>query len=62
MTRKEQNIIFDRLNKLQSTIDYNMDLYRQTGEDLYNTRADMYRAMLFGVRGVAIELGLISED
>lgn len=62
MTRKEQNIIFDRLNKLQSTIDYNMDLYRQTGEDLYNTRADMYRAMLFGVRGVAIELGLIGED
>ena len=46
MTRKEQNIIFDR----------------QTGEDLYNTRADMYRAMLFGVRGVAIELGLIGED
>nr|DAG39779.1 MAG TPA: hypothetical protein [Bacteriophage sp.] len=62
MTRKEQNIIFDRLNKLQSTIDYNMNLYRQTGEDLYNTRADMYRAMLFGVRGVAIELGLIGED
>ncbi len=62
MTRKEQNIIFDRLNKLQSTIDYNMNLYRQTGKDLYNTRADMYRAMLFGVRGVAIELGLISED
>ena len=62
MTRKEQNIIFDRLNKLQSTIDYNMDLYRQTGEDLYNTRADMYMAMLFGVRGVAIELGLIGED
>ncbi len=31
MTRKEQNIIFDRLNKLQSTIDYNMNLYRQTG-------------------------------
>lgn len=61
MTRKEQNIIFDRLNKLQSTIDYNMDLYRQTGEDLYNTRADMYRAMLFGVRGVAIELGLIDD-
>ena len=62
MTRKEQNIIFDRLNKLQSTIDYNMNLYRQTGEDLYNTRADMYRAMLFGVRGVAIELGLMGED
>nr|DAF34067.1 MAG TPA: hypothetical protein [Bacteriophage sp.] len=62
MTRKEQNIIFDRLNKLQSTIDYNMNLYRQTGVDLYNTRADMYRAMLFGVRGVAIELGLIGED
>lgn len=62
MTRKEQNIIFDRLNKLQSTIDYNMNLYRQTGEDLYNTRADMYRAMLFGVRGVAKELGLIGED
>lgn len=34
MTRKEQNIIFDRLNKLQSTIDYNMNLYRQTGKDL----------------------------
>lgn len=62
MTRKEQNIIFDRLNKLQSTIDCNMNLYRQTGKDLYNTRADMYRAMLFGVRGAAIELGLISED
>ena len=62
MTRNEQNIIFDCLNKLQSTIDYNMNLYRQTGKDLYNTRADMYRAMLFGVRGVAIELGLISED
>lgn len=61
MTRKEQNIIFDRLDKLQSTIDYNMNLYRQTGEDLYNTRADMYRAMLFGVRGVAIELGLIDD-
>lgn len=61
MTRKEQNIIFDRLNKLQSTIDYNMNLYRQTGKDLYNTRADMYRAMLFGVRGVAIELGLIDD-
>lgn len=62
MTRKEQNIIFDRLTKLQSTIDYNMNLYRQTGKDLYNTRADMYRAMLFGVRGVAIELGLIDDD
>lgn len=62
MTRKEQNIIFDRLNKLQSTIDYNMNLYRQTGKDLYNTRADMYRAMFFGVRGVAIELGLIDDD
>ena len=62
MTRKEQNIIFDRLNKLPSTIDYNMNLYRQTGKDLYNTCADMYRAMLFGVRGVAIELGLIDDD
>lgn len=61
MTRKEQNIILDRLNKLQSTIDYNMNLYRQTGKDLYNTRADMYRSMLFGVRGVAIELGLIDD-
>lgn len=62
MTCKERNIILDRLNKLQSTIDYNMNLYRQTGEDLYNTRADMYRAMLFGVRGVALELRLIGED
>lgn len=61
MTRKEQNIIFGRLNKLQSAIDYNVNLYRQTGKDLYNTRADMYRAMLFGVRGVAIELGLIDD-
>lgn len=61
MTRKEQNIILGRLDKLQSTIDYNMNLYRQTGKDLYNTRADMYRAMLFGVRGVAIELGLIDD-
>lgn len=31
MTRKEQNIILDRLNKLQLTVDYNNDLYRQTG-------------------------------
>lgn len=61
MTRKEQNIILGRLEKLQSTIDYNVNLYRQTGKDLYNTRADMYRAMLFGVRGVAIELGLIDD-
>lgn len=61
MTRKEQNIILGRLDKLQSTIDYNMNLYRQTGKDLYNTRADMYRAMLFGVRGVAIELRLIDD-
>lgn len=61
MTRKEQNIILGRLDKLQSAIDYNMNLYRQTGKDLYNTSADMYRAMLFGVRGVAIELGLIDD-
>lgn len=62
MTCKERDIILDRLNKLQSTIDYNMNLYRQTGEDLYNTRADMYRAMLFGVRGVTLEIRLIGED
>ena len=61
MTRKEQNIIFDRLNKLQATVDYNMNRYRQTGNDSYNTRADLYRAMLFGVRGIAIELKLIDE-
>lgn len=47
MTLKEQNIILDRLNKLQSTVDYNNDLYRD---------------MLFGVRGIAIELGLVGED
>lgn len=36
MTRKEQNIILDRLNKLQLTADYNNDLYRQTGDEIYN--------------------------
>lgn len=43
MTRKEQNIILDRLNKLQLTVDYNNDLYRQTGDEFYNTYADLYR-------------------
>ena len=62
MTRKEQNIILDRLNKLQLTADYNNDLYRQTGDEIYNTYADLYRAMLFGVRGIAIELGLVGKD
>jgi hypothetical protein len=61
MSRKEQNIILDRLKKLQATIDYNMSLYRQTGDDFYNTYADTYRAMLYGVRGIAIELGLVGE-
>lgn len=46
MTRKEQNIILDR----------------QTGNEIYNTYADLYRGMLFGVRGIAIELGLVGED
>lgn len=55
MTRKEPKIILDRLNKLQLTVDYNNDLYRQTG-------ADLYRAMLFGVRGIAIELGFVGKD
>lgn len=62
MTRKEQNIILDRLDKLQSTVTYNSDLYRQTGDEVYNTYADLYQAMLFGVRGIAIELGLVGED
>ena len=62
MTRKEQNIILDRLNKLQLTVDYNNDLYRQTGYEFYNTYADLYLAMLFGVRGIAIELGLVGKD
>lgn len=62
MIRKEQNIILDRLNKLQLTVDYNNDLYRQTGNELYNTYADLYRAMMFGVRGIAIELGLVGKD
>nr|DAI69150.1 MAG TPA: hypothetical protein [Bacteriophage sp.] len=62
MTRKEQNIILDRLDKLQSTVNYNSDLYRQTGDEVYNTYADLYQAMLFGVRGIAIELGLVGED
>lgn len=62
MTRKEQNIILDRLNKLQLTVDYNSDLYRQTGDEVYNTYADLYRAMLFGVRSIAIELGVVGKD
>ena len=62
MTRKEQNIILDRLNKLQLTVDYNNDLYRQTGDEFYNTYANLYRAMLIGVRGIAIELGLVGKD
>lgn len=61
MTRKEQNIILDRLNKLQLMVDYYNDLYRQTGAEFYNTYADLYRAMLFGVRGIAIELGLVGK-
>lgn len=62
MTRKEKNIILDRLEKLQATVDYNMRLYRQTGAEVYNEHADTYRAMLYGVRGIAIELGLVSKD
>ena len=62
MTRKEQNIILDRLDKLQATVDYNNNLYRQTGDEVYNTYVDLYRAMLFGVRGIAIELGLVGND
>lgn len=62
MTRKEQNIILDRLNKLQLTVDYNSDLYRQTGDEVYNTYADLYRAMLFGARSIAIELGVVGKD
>lgn len=62
MTRKEQNIILGRLDKLQATVDYNNNLYRQTGDEIYNTYADLYRAMLFGVRGIAIELGLDGKD
>lgn len=62
MTRKEQNIILDRLNKLQLTVNYNSDLYRRTGDEIYNIYADLYRAMLFGVRGIAIELGLVGKD
>lgn len=61
MTHKEQNIILDRLNKLQMTVDYNMNLYRQTGNDSFNTNADLYRAMLYGVRGIAIELGIVCK-
>lgn len=62
MTREEQNIILKRLDKLQSTVDYYMGLYRQTGKDVYNDYADLYRAMLYGVRGIALELGLVGED
>lgn len=47
MTLKEQNIILDRLDKLQATVDYNNNLYR---------------AMLFGARGIAIELGVVGND
>lgn len=61
MTHKEQNIILDRLNKLQTTVDYNMNLYRQTGNDSFNTNADLYRAMLYGARGIALELGIVRE-
>lgn len=61
MTHKEQNIILDRLNKLQMAVDYNMNLYRQTGNDSFNTNADLYRAMLYGARGIAIELGIVRE-
>lgn len=62
MTRKEKNIILDRLEKLQVTVDYNMRLYRQTGAKAYYEHADTYRAMLYGVRGIAIELGLVGQD
>lgn len=62
MTRKEQNIILKRLDKLQLTVDYYTNLYRRTREDCYNEYADLYRAMLYGVRGIALELGLVGED
>lgn len=62
MTREEQNIILKRLDKLQLTVDYYMGLYRQTRKDCYNDYADLYRAMLYGVRGIALELGLVGED
>lgn len=62
MTRKEKNMILDRLEKLQATVDYNMKLYRQTGTEAYNEYADTYRSMLYGVRGIAIELGLVGKD
>lgn len=62
MTREQENIILKRLDKLQLTVDYYMGLYRQTGKDFYNDYADLYRAMLYGVRGIALELGLVGED
>lgn len=62
MTRKEKNTIIDRLEKLQARVDYNMCLYRLTGNDAYNEHADTYRAMLYGARGIAIELGLVGEE
>ena len=62
MTRKEKNMILDRLDKLQATVDYNMRLYRQTGSEDYSDHADTYRAMLYGVRGIAIELGIVGKD
>lgn len=62
MTRKEKNMILDRVERLQAAVDYNMRLYRQTGVEAYNENADTYRAMLYGVRGIAIELGLVGQD
>lgn len=62
MTRKEKNIILDRLKKLQATVDYNMRRYRETGVEAYNEHADTYRAMLYGVRGIALELGIVGKD
>lgn len=62
MTREEQNIILKRLDKLQLTVDYYMNLYRRTRKDCYNDYAALYRAMLYGVRGIALELGIVGED
>lgn len=31
-------------------------------KDFYNDYADLYRAMLYGVRGIALELGLVGKD
>lgn len=37
MTLKEQNIILGRLDKLQATVDYNNNLYRQTEDDIIDS-------------------------